>query len=375
MENRTLEVVHNTFAEIISEYESLEARVVCLNNKLITINAKQKEEIEKRARVSQRLETLLEILPGGVIVLDQNGMVVQSNAAAANILGITPLVNNKWAEIIEKSCTPKFDDGLEVSLHNEKRISVATNPLPEGLGQIILITDLTKTRELQAKINQQKKLSAMGEMISSLAHQIKTPLASALLYISHVCNKNIDNARKQLYADRVKERLVHLDDLLQSMLVYVKGHIPTTGTICIDSLLKTVSDSVSELIKENKMQLLICNEVKEKKFLGNLSAFVSALINLIINSIQASAPGAHICIFAKAYNDKYIDIVVSDKGAGISEENLPKVFQAFFTTKVTGTGLGLSVVETVAQSCAGKVWIESSRESGTKVGIRIPYIV
>jgi two-component system sensor histidine kinase FlrB len=374
MDNNILEVVHETFTEIINDYEALEARAIRLNSMLTVINAKQKEEIEKRARISQRLETLLKILPGGVIVLDQNGVIIESNLAATNILGIHELIDKRWVDIIEQSYTPKLDDGLEVSLRNGKRISVATNALPEELGQIILITDLTKTRELQAKINQQNKLSAMGEMISSLAHQIKTPLASALLYTSHLSNKNIDAIRQQLYADRIKERLMYLDDLLQSMLIYVKGYIPTIDTVEVTKLLTTMCNGVEDLIKEKKMNLLVCNEVGNKQFLGNLTAFVSALVNLIINSIQASAPGSYICVFAKEYNHKSIDIIVSDKGSGISEDNLPKVFQAFFSTKTTGTGLGLSVVEIVAQAGNGSVWIESSRETGTKIGIRVPCI-
>ena len=169
MKNKTLEAVNNTVKEIIIDYEALETRAMCLNNMLTTISVKQREEIEKRARVSQRLEALLEILPGGVIVIDQNGLVVQSNPQAANILGVELLVNQKWAEIIKTSFAPKFDDSLEVSLQNGKRISVATNPLPEDLGQIILITDLTKTRELQA-VNYLVK-PFMPESLISLAQR------------------------------------------------------------------------------------------------------------------------------------------------------------------------------------------------------------
>ena len=372
MQNRALQMVEHTFAEIVEDYNLLQDRASKLDQVLTTINARQKMEVESRAKVSQRLETLLEILPGGVIVVDLNGVVVQSNTAAALILGISDLVNKNWSDIIASSCCPKHDDGLEVSLHNGKLVSVATNPLPSELGQIILITDVTKTRELQAEINQQKKLTAMGGMMSSLAHQVKTPLAAALIYISHVCNKNISSEQKELFASRVKERLENLDNLLQSMLMYVKGYIPATQKLAVTEIFAKLADAATDLITEHKMQLILCNVVGEKYFFGNDSSFLSALINLITNSVQASGVGANICVLAKMYDANTLDIIVSDRGVGISEENLPKVLQAFFTTKTTGTGLGLSVAQTVANSCNGKIWIKSSREQGTKVGIRVP---
>ena len=371
MNTNITETAGNSFTQIVNDYKSLESRAMQLNSLLAVINNKQREEIEKRTKISKRLETLLKMLPGGVIVLDQNGVIVESNEAAEHILGYKNLVTEKWSNIVEQSCAPQLDDGLEVSLHNGKRISVATNALPDELGQIILITDLTKTRELQSKINHQNKLLAMGEMMSCLAHQVKTPLSAALLYSSHLCNNNLCNDRKHLYAGKVKERLMHLDDLLQSMLVYVKGYIPASDIIDIDKLFINLSENIKEIIYGKNIKILFCNDISNKKFKGNLSAVISACVNLIVNSIDASTAGSYICVFAKSYGEN-IDLVVSDKGAGNSMENLPKVSQAFFSTKTTVTGLGLSIAEIIAKSCGGKLCINSSREKGTKVSIRLP---
>ena len=372
MESRTLRTVKNTFQDIITEYQSLELRAMRLNSMLTQINLQQQIEIEQRTKISEQLATLLEMLPGGVIVLDNAGIVVQNNAAAISILEATDLVGLQWSTVLANNCMPTITDGLEIALQNGKLVSIASNILPAQQGQIILINDLTKTRELQATLNQQKKLSAMGEMLSSLAHQIKTPLASAILYIAHVCNQNIDHSRRQTYASRVKERLLHLDELLQSMLTYVKGATPATAVINVNQLLQTLSAQMQDSMQAQQMQLICVNLVAGKSFLGNQSAVVSALINLINNSVQASQPGAHICLIAKPYSATELELIVADKGVGIAATDLPKVRQAFFTTKSTGTGLGLSVVEIVAESCHGEVWIESTPGKGTKVGIRVP---
>ena len=141
-------------------------------------------------RQSKRLERLLQVMPAGVIVIDGTGVVRQANTLAKTLLG-EPLENELWRNIIARSFKPRADDGHEVSLHDGRRVKLSITPLIEEPGQLIVITDLTETRQLQARISHMQRLSSLGKMVASLAHQIRTPLSAALLYASNLSHKNI----------------------------------------------------------------------------------------------------------------------------------------------------------------------------------------
>src|SRR5690606_13169564 len=123
----------------------------------------------------------LDILPGGVVVLDGRGRVIEANPLALELLG-EPLLGVFWREVIQRSFAPRADDGHEISLQDGRRLSLATRSLAGEPGQLILLTDLTETRRLQDELARHARLSALGRMVASLAHQIRTPLSTALLY-------------------------------------------------------------------------------------------------------------------------------------------------------------------------------------------------
>ncbi|MFT7259957.1 MAG: two-component system sensor histidine kinase FlrB, partial [Glaciecola sp.] len=130
------------------------------------------EELKNKAK---RLNHLLEVMPAGVIVLDQNGHIKQANQQAVELLG-EPLEKELWREIILRSFKPQADDGHEVSLRDGRKVKISISPLVEEKGQLIVLTDLTETRELQSRISHLQRLSSLGKMVASLAHQVRTPL-------------------------------------------------------------------------------------------------------------------------------------------------------------------------------------------------------
>src|SRR5690625_5484430 len=117
---------------------------------------------------------------------------------------------------------PRRDDGHEVSLHDGRRISIATRDLGVD-GQIILLTDQTETRRLQHELSRHERLSALGKMMSALAHQIRTPLSAAMLYAGHLCNADLPEQRRQDFAEKISGRLNHTERQVQDMLLFVKG--------------------------------------------------------------------------------------------------------------------------------------------------------
>lgn len=169
---------------------------------------------------AKRLENLLNILPAGVVVINGKGIVIQSNPQAKVLLG-EPLDGQLWRKVIARAFKPRADDGHEVSLTNGKRVKLSISPLDGEPGQLILLTDLTETRQLQSRISHMQRLSSLGNMVASLAHQIRTPLSAAMLYAANLVQPKIDDHTRLKFSQRVNDRLAELESQVNDMLLFV----------------------------------------------------------------------------------------------------------------------------------------------------------
>ena len=130
--------------------------------------------------------TVLEALPAGVIILNARGLVKECNPAAVALLG-EPLIGEKWAAVINRSFKPQADDGHEVSLRDGRKLSVQTCSLENGPGQLVLLYDLTETRELQSRVARNERLSMMGRMVASLVLPCAAGTCSGFAGRSRTC--------------------------------------------------------------------------------------------------------------------------------------------------------------------------------------------
>src|SRR5262245_61809444 len=115
-------------AQLSESYSMLEARVTELKGQLALVSAQRMQELAEKERLANRLQSLLDLLPGGVIVIDGQGVVREANPVARNLLG-QPLAGMLWREVITRSFAPREDDGHEISLKDGRRLSIATRSL------------------------------------------------------------------------------------------------------------------------------------------------------------------------------------------------------------------------------------------------------
>ena len=153
----------------------------------------QQQELASLKQQASRLNHLLQVMPAGVVVIDGQGIVRQANEQAKVFLG-EPLEGELWRTIIARSFKPRADDGHEVSLYDGRRVKLSITPLVNEPGQLIVLTDLTETRQLQARLSHLQRLSSLGKMVASLAHQIRTPLSAAMLYAANLIRRRCQSS-------------------------------------------------------------------------------------------------------------------------------------------------------------------------------------
>jgi two-component system sensor histidine kinase FlrB len=356
--------------QLTDSYSLLEARVTELKGELAVVSAQRMQELAEKERLANRLQHLLDLLPGGVIVIDGTGMVREANPAALDLLG-EPLIGMLWRHVIARCFAPREDDGHEISLKDGRRLSIATRSLDAEPGQLVLLNDLTETRHLQSQLARHERLSSLGRMVASLAHQIRTPLSAAMIYASHLAEQALNVETQQRFAGRLKERLHELEHQVRDMLVFARGELPLTDRVTPAGLVAALESAAQTHVRDVAVRWQCDSPTGE--LLCNRDTLVGALLNLIENAVQASAGQGRIKIHA--YNrGNTLRLCVSDSGSGIEPAALARMGEPFFTTKSTGTGLGLAVVTAVARAHQGRVEFRSRPGRGTCAIVSMPLV-
>ncbi|CAH0293880.1 PAS domain-containing protein [Pseudomonas sp. GXM4] len=355
-------------SQLTDSYSLLEARVTELKGELAVVSAQRMQELAEKERLANRLQNLLDLLPGGVIVIDGHGLVREANPAAIDLLG-SPLEGELWRHVIARCFAPREDDGHEISLKNGRRLSISTRSLDAEPGQLVLLNDLTETRHLQDQLARHERLSSLGRMVASLAHQIRTPLSAALLYASHLTEQQLPVETQQRFAGRLKERLHELEHQVRDMLVFARGELPLTDRISPNALMQSLQAAALTHVHDLPIRWQCDSHAGE--LLCNRDTLVGALLNLIENAIQASAGEARLKVHCYTRGNT-LRLCVSDSGSGIEPTVLARLGEPFFTTKVTGTGLGLTVVKAVARAHQGELTLRSRVGRGTCAQVSLP---
>ncbi|WP_022942381.1 ATP-binding protein [Psychromonas hadalis] len=346
------------------------------NSPQITNQSLDKEsfvgELKQLRAQANYMDQLYNELPSGLIVIDGYGVVEQANRVAISLLG-EPLEGQLWSDIIDRSFAPKNDDGHEISLKNGRRIQLSISSLKGQPGQLILLTDLTNTRQLQEHIAKLKRLSSLGKMVASLAHQIRTPLSAAMLYGANLANKTLTETSRSRFQGKLMNRLNDLETQVNDMLLFARsGDQKIIEEVSLVTLLEEVQDASETMLMQVDGHLQCRLPDPDLLIMANKSALASAMTNLISNAVEATGKGAQIYISAQRRGDKQVEISVMDNGPGIEKGHIAKVMEAFYTTKPQGTGLGLAVVQSIAQAHKGSVEVKSEFGKGSCFTLVLP---
>lgn len=370
--------IFNEMSQKLSDsYLKLESQVQQLSGELAQVSQQRLTELAEKERLADRLESLLEMLPAGVLLLDQFGRVSQSNPAAEQLLSqlaqVPSLVGQRWRTLIQKCFSPRQDDGHEISLKNGRRVHLHTAPMSNEPGQLILLTDMTETRELQAQLSQHERLSAMGKMVASLAHQIRTPLSAATLYAGHLGNEQLTHDMRLRFAQKLQERLRHLESQIRDMLIFARGETPLNDVLTFQQLEDELFAAMEATVAQQNVKIDVYNEEPEAQLICNSDALVGALMNLVNNAIEASPfNAAQLEIYIEAVGPERISVLIKDNGPGMTDEQIEKIQQPFYTTKANGTGLGLAVVQAIARAHKAGFVLANHPEGGLLAGMVLP---
>lgn len=366
------EQLHNAF-EIFNQqsglleesYRDLQDTVEALTRQLRREQSARLKELVKKERLGRRLSELLETLPGAILVIDGDGVIRQQNSQASALLN-QPLLGCSWASIVRREVRGGGSEDGNIQLRDGRWLSLSRRPLKSESGEVLLLADVTESRRMAELRQRNERLTVIGEMTAKFAHQVRTPLASAMLYAGQLDRSSAPSAR---VAGKITAGLHDLKRMVNDMLGFAAGARRAQQQISVPGLFDDVSRSLEGQLGTNTTLRVSVTDSK-LKVAANNDALKGALLNLVTNADQAGDGHANILLHGHCFRDS-IHLCVTDDGPGVPDGIRGKIFEPFFTTRPQGTGLGLSVVKAVAVAHGGDVFISTSAR-GTCFSIQLP---
>jgi two-component system, NtrC family, sensor histidine kinase PilS len=347
----------------------------------------------KDLRALKNLNALIiDNIASGLITADNNGVILVANRACIDILDPIPsaIVRKSLDEVVpglmdrardgERSGEERFDHTYKNASGDRLVLEVTASPLQTEQGEgaknsfIFTFQDLTKVRRLEFQMRQSEKMAAVGQLAAGIAHEIRNPLASISGSIQLLGGSFSGRQEEEhrLMAIVLRE-IDRLNNLITEFLDFVRPDTLRDDPVDLNALLK----DVVEMLKLNKnlradvKSVLNLNATRE--ITGHRDKLKQAFLNIIINSYQAMTDSVDpVLEISTGDVESKVLIKIKDRGCGIDELGLRKMFEPFHTTKPKGTGLGLAVTHKIIENHGGRVFVESTKGVGTEFILEFP---
>jgi len=364
----------------------------------------KKQASQERQKVNEQLRTSIEQMPSGYILWDKEFRVLEWNHAAEKIFGYSKSeILGKFAAnlIVPEEARQQIEEVIEnlqegnVSSYSEKNNNIRKDgklitcqwyntPLKDRSGNtfsiLSMVDDITERLEMEKELIKNQKLESVGVLAGGIAHDFNNSLQAIVGYIALAKMHTNPNDEIHEYLEEARKAVLQSRGLTQQLLTFSKGGAPVKEAI-----------SVAELVMNSTKLALSGSNVRCELGIpdslwqidadkGQINQVIS---NLIINADQAMPDGGNIKVWAENINvvekdplplqkGRCVKISIEDNGKGISQKNLQKIFDPYFTTKKGGSGLGLATTYSIIKKHDGYITVESEIGVGSSFHIYLP---
>jgi two-component system sensor histidine kinase AtoS len=268
--------------------------------------------------------------------------------------------------------------GVEIDYplsHHTPRVQVSTSLLFDGrghqLGVVAIIRDVSEKHSLQQQVARADRLAAIGEVAAGIAHELRTPLTSIRGFVQYL-QGSTDPKEWQEYGDIIIREVDGLNRIVSELLDLVRTQplhpVPTDINRLIEETLLLARDSGSN----SRIVFRFAWAADLPQVALDRGQIKQVLLNIIVNAIQAISGRGEISIGTARLGQHGVSICVADSGCGIPANVRERIFDPFFSTKPSGTGLGMAIARRIIESHYGSIEIESSEGQGSSVTLRLP---
>lgn len=355
--NKAIESFNSASSTLMQYYSTLEDKV-----RLLT------EEVDHK---KQLLDSILDSIDIGVVFFDKDSVIRLVNSACENMLNI------KSADVIGGTSIHASIDNEMITpekgtpFHAIVSRSEVKDKAGSIIGHVLIFKDITRLKELESENERNRRLTAMGELVLKIAHEIRNPLGSIELFAS-LLSSDLKGSKHGEYANRISNSVRSLVNTLDNMLRFSKGITPKMELCRLNDVIKEIYGEFKDLFADSRISLNLV-ESGEQRLYCDKALIRQAFINILLNSYQAIHDTGCIEIRIEDLEDENAAaVVVKDTGTGMDEGTMSKIFEPFFSTKDRGTGLGMSIAAGVVSAHGGRIDIKSEFGKGTEFVLILP---
>lgn len=365
---------------------------------------RDRSNLALRERLQTLLSQILESLEIGVLVLDHRGYLSLTNESAHQLIPQTqaavpelhfsdalrayPDLNAIVKSAVEEG---KYVKEVERDLgtpENPCAVRVTSLPLKARgkrvTGTLLLVNDVREVIAMERQMRTAERLTALGTLAATLAHEIRNPLEAMNLNLEllarHLDDKTDterDEGRRRKYLRILESEVSRLAAIAENFLSFARPGRSAGGVIRLDELLQHVIELLENQAQSRKVEISFHSSVPPPAVVGSEDELKQVFLNLMINSLEAMPHGGRIVVradggLAPGAGSPVALVRIEDQGEGIPPEALNRLFDPFFSTRPGGTGLGLTIAHRVVQAHKGSIRVESVPGSGSAFTVELP---
>jgi two-component system sensor histidine kinase FlrB len=384
-------------------YGQLQGQVAHLRQELEVTNRDLATSLEENHRMRERLRRILEGLPCGVLVIEAGARISTLNPEAARLLGGT----FESAEALPAALSAALErarqtgeepelplSGLDQSSVDPSSLDPSSNPAASNQAQsvwvairhawleqsqaratsVFILRDVSEAKKLEHEREHLRRQQALVEMSALLAHEIRNPLGSLELFAGLLAEANLEGESHR-WIEHVQAGLRTLSATVNNVLHLHNTPQPELTPIDGGQLLDWAYDFLLPLAKQARVEMQVVNGLQGIAIHADRHRLEQVLLNLALNAFRFMPGGGWLSIRGidcVAEGSEDVEIVVRDTGPGIVPGDLPRIFEAGFSTRPGSSGLGLAVCRRILEQHGGSIAVESRHGYGAAFRLRLP---
>ena len=355
--------------------------------------------VQRLARERRLLETVFNTIQDGILVLDEHGIIQYANETAFRLLGIQsnhvgsmafwklmPDLASSLDQIFAEEASPDqvITQELELTYPERRFVRLYMVPLEEAIstgkerGYVMVVSDMTEEKTSTAELIENERVGSIMNLAAGVAHELGNPLNSLNIHLQ-LMERQIQKLEPGDEKDRLKKQLQigrdevdRLDGIIENFLEAVRPQPPDlTGEVDLQEALAEVLRVQESELSSKGIEVDVTVTPGLPRLMGDKNQIKQVLFNIIKNAMEAVSGEGRIEIMTDAEDD-YVLMLIRDNGEGISEDVLSRIFTPYFTTKESGHGLGMMIVQRIVRDHAGQIGITSKAGQGATVSLRFP---
>ncbi len=355
--------------------------------------SRKKEMEDQISDARKRLLAVFDGITDGIQVVDNDFRITAVNKSMTALLGKRIKIGAHCYEACSfgaKICTDcpaeeTFRSGQPASVTKrlrlpgteERVVEISTFPLLNRGNRVVqtveYIKDVTEKARLAERLEQSRRLVELGEMAARVAHEVRNPLNAITGAAHFLATEYAGDDTLHKFTDLIKRQAIRVNQVASDLLYMSKPLRTQFSSVQINAVLDQALDSVCEQLHAGHINVIMDLAPDVPAFQADELQIEQALQNILRNAVEAMPAGGTLRISsALSPEGSVVEVRIQDTGHGIAEQDRERIFQSFFTTKIRGTGLGLTIVQRVLKNHGGEIALEHPEAGGTVVLLKFP---